>query len=273
MLAGFFLLANALGLVAAVNLQGSPAVQEASTAYQSPAAGLQVFLIIGVATVLLLALYRFDAGLLVRLWFGLALLLTTFIFFDALLAPLPALGATALALGLRYRTANPMRRNLLDAVSFAGAGALFGSLLSLPAAAVLYGLLSVYDYVAVNLSGHMVTLAKEGAASGTFMGFQTPTPDGTEVDLERRAAGDATGEGRRAGVLGGGDVIVPMIFAVALLSRFGPGAAVAAMLGSAAALHLFFVRLSGEKFYPAIPVVGAGSLVGLAAWLLISPLV
>lgn len=272
-LTGLFLLANALGFAAATRLQRSPAVQEAAAQYQEPAAGFTFFAVIGVATLVLLALYRYDQDLLVKIWFGSALFLTMFIFFDAVLPPVAALPLAVLVFAARFRTDDVMQRNLLDTVSFAGAGALFGSLLGYQAAFVLYGLLAVYDYVAVNMSGHMVDLATQGAATDTFMGFTYPKEEGATVESVADAANMDGGTEAQVGVLGGGDVIVPMIFAVSLLGPLGPGATVATMLGAAAALYVFMTRLTGEKFYPAIPVVGSGSLVGLLAWLVIAVVV
>ncbi len=269
-LTGFFLAANVLGVAAGTRLYGTEAVQQASAAYQSPVSGLWFFGALVLATVLLLALYRYRKQLLVKLWFGSALVVTAFILFDAFFPPLPALAATALFAVVRFRTRNVQARNALDVASFAGAGALFGSLIGLQAALVFLALLSVYDYIAVNNIGHMVELARHGAETDTFMGFTAPgAAEKMDTVAEDRAV---EAEGGQVGVLGGGDVVIPIVLAVAVIPVFGVGAAVATVVGATTALFLFFTviqRRETERFYPAIPVVGGGALFGLALWLLL----
>ncbi len=267
LLTALFLIANMLGLLAAIRLQEAVAVQEAAAQYQGAEAGLMFFGVIGLSTVLLLLLYRFKADIIVKLWFLTALFMTTLIFFDAALPVIPALVLTGTVLLLRWQVPDRLLQNLLDTIPFAGAGAFFGSIIGIVPAAILYALLAVYDVIAVRYSGHMVTLARESAATDTFMGFTyTDGPsDPGQVSLE-----PADDDGSRVGVLGGGDVIVPMLFATALIGPLGPGAALLSMMGAATALYLFMSRLSGEQFYPAIPVVGAGSLAGLAIWYAVS---
>lgn len=272
-LTGLFLAANLLGLAAGVQLYDVPAVQQASTAYQSPASGLWFFGVLLLATAVLLALYRYSKQLLVKLWFGSALVVTAFILFDAFLRPVPALLATVLFAVLRFRAAGPQLRNVLDTIPFGGAGALFGTLIGLQAALVFLVLLSIYDYIAVNNIGHMVELAQRGAETDTFMGFTAPGV-GEHVEAAVQAdAGEAAGEGGPGvGVLGGGDVILPIVLAVSVIPVFGVGAAVSTVAGAAAALFLFLTviqRRETKQFYPAIPVVGTGALFGTVLWLLV----
>lgn len=278
MLVGFFVTANVLGLAAGIQLYGVEAVSQASAAYQSPASGTAFFAVLVAATALLLLLYRYSKQLLVKLWLGAAIVFTTLLFFDAFLPLAPALAATALLVLVRFRTGDMFVRSALDTVPFAGAGALFGALLGFQAVLVFIALLAVYDYVAVNYVGHMVTLAQEGVSSGTFMGFQYPKggdAGGGEELVPADAGGDAEGERVSVGMLGGGDVVMPIVFAVSVVPLFGTGAAVSSIAGSTAALFLFLTVIQAretEKFYPAIPVVASGSMFGLVLFLLVSVL-
>lgn len=273
LLTALFTAANLLGVAAGTRLYGSAAVQQAASAYQSPLSGVWFFAVLVVSTAVLLGLYRWNRQLLVRLWFGAALVFTAFVLFDAFLGAVPAAAATLLFAVSRFRTDDMLLRNALDTVPFAGAGALFGAVLGVQAVLVFAALLAVYDYVAVNKLGHMVTLAKAGAESNTLMGFQYPkagvedAADNVELSAER------SGETVRVGMLGGGDVIVPIVIAVSLIPLFGTGAAVSVVAGSAAALFLFLTVIQSretEQFYPAIPVVGSGAVVGLALFLAVA---
>lgn len=271
MLTGFFAAANLLGVAAGVQLYGNEAVRQASAAYQSPASGFGFFAVLVLATVLLLGLYRYDKQLLVKLWFGAAILFTSLIFFDAFLPMLPALAATAVLAVARFWKRDMLLRNALDTVPFAGAGALFGTLLGFQAVLVFAALLAVYDYVAVNRIGHMVTLAREGAESGTLMGFQYPKND---VEVSPGSGGSAAEGGKvSVGMLGGGDVVMPIVLAVAVIPLFGVGAAISVAAGSTAALFVFLTFIQQketERFYPAIPVVGSGAVLGLMLFIVVS---
>ncbi len=275
LLTGLFAVANLLGVAAGTRLYASSAVQQAAAAYQSPASGAAIFAVLVVSTALLLALYRWNKAMLVRLWFGTALVFTAFVLFDAFLVLPAAVVATLVFAVLRFRTDDLLFRNVLDTVPFAGAGALFGAVLGFQAVLVFAALLAVYDYIAVNKLGHMVTLAKEGVASDTLMGFQYPkSGDLSGVDVSDVSTG-GDGGGRRIGMLGGGDVVIPIVIAVSLIPLFGTGAAVSVVAGSAAALFVFLTVIqsqASERFYPAIPVVGSGAVIGLTLFLALSAL-
>ncbi|MDY6766101.1 MAG: presenilin family intramembrane aspartyl protease [Candidatus Nanohaloarchaea archaeon] len=277
LLTALFSVANLLGVAAGVRLYASTAVQQAAAAYQSPASGAAIFAILVASTAILLALYRWNKAALVKVWFGSALVFTGFVLFDAFLPVTAAAAATLVFAVLRFRTDDLLLRNVLDTVPFAGAGALFGAVLGVQAVLVFAALLAVYDYIAVNRLGHMVTLAKEGAASDTLMGFQYPkSGDVSDAAVSDLSTGTETGrEGQRIGMLGGGDVVMPIVIAVSLIPLFGVGAAVSVVAGSAAALFVFLTVIQAresEQFYPAIPVVGSGAVLGLTLFLALSAL-
>ncbi|MDY6774075.1 MAG: presenilin family intramembrane aspartyl protease [Candidatus Nanohaloarchaea archaeon] len=278
LLVGLFLVSNLLGLTAALQLYGVPAVEKAAAVYRNPTSGAVFFGILLLATTLLLLLYRLNREFLVKAWFLSALFITSLIFFDAFLPVAPSAALALLLLGIRSRGSGTGLRNLMDTIPFAGAGALFGVLLGFRAALILFGLLAIYDYIAVNHLGHMVSLAKEGLSSGTLMGFQYPKD--RELGKEKTemsgnsGSGSGGGEGQaRIGMLGGGDVIMPMVLAVSIVPLFGVWAAVSTVAGSAAFLFVFLTavqRREAERFYPAIPVVGSGAILGLMLHLSLS---
>ncbi|MCJ7479391.1 MAG: presenilin family intramembrane aspartyl protease [Candidatus Nanohaloarchaeota archaeon QJJ-7] len=269
-LLGLFLAANLLGLSAGIRLYTAPAVQQVSSSYQGPVSGAAFFVLMMVATGILLLLYRLKNELVVKIWFNSALVITALMFFDAFLPSIAALAFALVLIGARYRTGSFLVRNLSDVIPFAGAGAFFGVVLGLRAAIVLFALLAVYDYIAVNRTGHMVKLAEQGIESGTMMGFQYPK----EEIGDRPVSGERMEKsGDKVGMLGGGDVIMPMMLAVSIVPVFGPAAAVSTIAGAATALFVFLTVIQQrdtERFYPAIPVVGSGALFGLVLHLALS---
>lgn len=270
MLVGLFVAANLLGLLTALRLMSFEAVQTASQQHQSAGTGLWFFGLIGASTILLLLLYKYNAELLVRLWFGSAIFMTMLIFVTAWIPPLIGIVVTILLVAGRFWVDDLLIRNAFDVIAFAGAGALFGSLIGVEPAFVLLVLLALYDYGSVYVTKHMIALARAGTETDTFMGFTYPKGDGTaatsdDPDISRPAEQDVPDDAVRVGILGGGDVIIPMIFAVTLV-EFSVLAALSAMTGAAIALYLLLTRGMEERFYPAIPTLATGLLAGFEFW-------
>lgn len=272
LLVALFLLANLLGLLAASNLQGTAVVEQAAAQHEGAASGVFFFLLIGAATALMLALYRLNAEILIRAWMFLALFMTTFLFFGAFFDLVTTTLMTGLVFIGRHRARSFAARNAYTVFPFAGAGALFGSIIGFAPAVLLLALLSVYDWFSVNISRHMVSLAKAGVASDTFMGFSYPKGDVDMDEMEQVPPGEADGETVQVGMLGGGDIVIPMLFAVAVLRDFGPLPALTAVVGAAVLLHLLLTKSREGTFYPAIPVVASGAAGGFLVGLLLTML-
>jgi presenilin-like A22 family membrane protease len=282
-----FLVTNVLGLMAAHNLQQHEEIQETKEQNQSAASGLYIFVMIAVSTAVLLILYKYNAQFVIKAWFALAILISTLIFFEALFDPLTALILTLVAVGTRFITDSPMIVNTMTIFAFAGFGAFFGSIFGLPAIIALMVILSLYDYFSVNISEHMVALAKFGMETNTFMGFTYPKgEDGMDMadadiqDLEPDDDASAEtvdgddGPGAGMGILGGGDIIVPLAFAATLLPDYGAIPAMVSIFGAAAGLTFLLLKAQNGKFYPAIPPVAIGSIMGWAvAWAVLELLV
>ncbi len=322
-----FLATNLMGLMAAQNMQQHEEIQKTAEQHDSAASGIYFFIMIGISTVLLLLLYKYDLNLAIKGWLMLALAMTTLLFFTALSESIYGIIATVtVVIGIVF-TDRPLVRNVLMMFPLAGAGAFFGSIFGVEAVLVLLVVLSLYDYFSVNISEHMVSLAKSGVESNTFMGFTYPREDGgiplddevadinadeqdaenadrdpvpqdqelddieldestdtvedTETDdtdsddLEQDDTAEIDESGapdsadaplpdQRGGVglLGGGDIVIPLIFAAALLQDFGTVPAVMSVLGAGTGLGFLLVKAEHGKFYPAIPPVAIGSVAG-----------
>lgn len=259
-----FLFSNFLGLMAAAR---NIAVTPVSAVQTSAASGLTLFTALIFVSVFILLLYKFEWFSVVKGWFVLAVFLSMLLFYDAF-APLWIAATAALASTLLYRRSQDMiLRNSVLAVAFAGAGAYLGLFLGFVPVLVVLVLVAVYDAVAVFYTEHMVDLAESGVASGTFMGFSLTKNKGTEKEIVDKAGAQEWTES--VNVLGGGDVVIPLLFAVAVMRRFGPTAAFFSVIGAALALYLLFRFMTGEQAYPAIPVVASGSFAGFFTWVLI----
>lgn len=261
-----------LGLYAAIQVAGlvGAVTVRTGTLVDSSTAGsfgsLQIFSMVLVATALMLLLVRYGLKTLLRLWFDTSMLMTGFIYLSVFFSGALAFGMAVAGAVVRRHVPHLWTRNGIDGLSFAGAGLLFGLLVDLRTAVLLILLIGIYDIVAVYLTEHMVQLATASMESGAFAGLMYPKDDTTTA-----TTGDVTpdedGSGE-IGIIGGGDIVIPLMLAVAATTALGVIAGLAVIAGATLGLVVLFEKSSEESFYPAIPAVGGGGLFGLALVLL-----
>ena len=71
-------------------------------------------------------------------------------------------------------------------------------------------------------------------------------------------------------ILGGGDVVFPIITAGVVMNALGFIPALMVVIGATIALSLLFLYSTKGKFYPAMPFITAGLFVGIAVAYLIA---
>ncbi|MFA6907902.1 MAG: presenilin family intramembrane aspartyl protease [Candidatus Micrarchaeia archaeon] len=157
-------------------------------------------------------------------------------------------------------------KNAAAIISSAGVGAIFGFSLGFLPAVIFTILLSIYDYIAVFKTRHMVEMARE--LSTRQLSFAVTAKDvperkqneKIEVYVER-----ANREGDRLD-LGTGDLSVPAMVAVSAYT-LGPNGLVysfAVATGSTIALYALLKFVSKERvFLPALPPICLGGMLGL----------
>jgi presenilin-like A22 family membrane protease len=110
---------------------------------------------------------------------------------------------------------------------------------------------------AVWKSKHMIKMAKFQAKSGMFAGLLFPY-----VIPVKGGAKKKKNAGLRTAILGGGDIGFPLIFAGVILKHMGFIPALVVVLFTALALFGLLTLGSKKKFYPAMPFISIGCLVG-----------
>jgi len=157
-------------------------------------------------------------------------------------------------------------KNTAAIISSAGVGAIFGFSLGFLPATIFVILLSIYDYVAVFKTRHMVEMARElstrqlsFAVTAKNVPARKPK-ESVEVYVER-----ANQEGERLD-LGTGDLSVPAMMSVSAYT-LGPNGLIyslAVAAGSTIALYALLKFVSKEKvFLPALPPICLGGMLAL----------
>lgn len=159
--------------------------------------------------------------------------------------------ALAVILGLSLSAAKyfrPQLKNAAAVMATAGVGVIFGVSLGLFPLIIFLILLSVYDFLSVFLTKHMVEMAdfvikKDMAFTVTARG-PPPAPGEKEQRLD----------------LGTGDMIAPVMMEVSTLA-WSPVATVFVFVGAVAALALFISLVYRKKMVlPALPPIVLGML-------------
>ncbi len=252
---------------------------------------------VGVGTAVMLALIRFSAFRIWKVWFLIAVLLSLYVAFGVLLPAWIAFGLALVLAAWKVFRPNPLVHNFTELFVYAGIAVLIAPLFDLFWGIMLLLAISVYDAIAVWHSKHMVTLAQAQTRSNLFAGLAIPKSGGHVKDAHairakgkgsggkgapasaRAQAGDMPRGGADVAILGGGDIAFPLLFSsvvlVWLVNARGlmPVAALYETLIVTAcatiSLALLFAYSKHGKFYPAMPFISAGCLVGLGiVWLL-----
>ena len=240
-----FLIAHFLGLIILNNYSAEelplglePPEVEENTSF------IPVFIGILLATVFMLFIARFRGMMFWKVWFFITITLTLTIAFGAFLTQFIAiLLAIAFAL-LRLFKNNVYIHNFSEMFIYGGLASIFVPVFNLFSISILLILISVYDYISVFKTKHMIKLAKMQTKSKIFTGLFIPYNGKTAI-------------------LGGGDIGFTLLFSGVILKESGIVAAV--IVSSIAALSLFglLVYSKKNKFYPAMPPLTIGCFIGL----------
>lgn len=251
----------------AATLEGEPALTHSSTAIgerpRFTGYASFLYLLFGVAAGTLLLLYIIKLGKLHlwKLWFFLAVFLSSSVAFGVLLPHVLALALGALLAYLKVMRSSVIIHNLSEVFIYSGIAVLLVPLFDLFWATMLLLAISVYDVIAVNKTKHMVNLATFQTKSGLFAGLMLGKP-----------AKAGTTSTKRAAILGGGDIAFPLLFAgVAMEHLILQGVpklhalftSLVIPFCAAIALFALFSLAQKDRFYPAMPAVTAGCLLGL----------
>ncbi|MBI3333984.1 hypothetical protein HYZ97_00670 [Candidatus Pacearchaeota archaeon] len=223
---------------------------------------------------LMVVLMRVNAELFLRLWFFLVITLALAVSIYALLFGLRVSDAAILSLGIAlplsfwkmYRR-NVIIHNVTELFIYPGIAAIFVPLLSIGTTVALLFIISLYDMYAVWHSGFMQRMAKYQIKTlKVFSGFFVPYLSQKERALMARLKKSGKKQASmkvHVAILGGGDIVFPIILAGVVLHVLGLLPALAISLGSTIALALLFMFSERGKFYPAMPFITAGCLLGL----------
>ena len=248
---------------------------------EGPSAILFILLAILIGTILLLILIKFKKLKLWKLWFFFAIFFAMAIAFSAFIPQsIAALLAFMLAI-LKIYKPTTLTQNLTEVFIYGGLAAIIVPLFkfSNPQFNVLgvfslLLLISIYDIIAVNRTKHMITLAKFQTKSKVFAGLMIPYK---KQQTQATSPKKTKEKGAKLAVLGGGDIGFPLIFAGVVMKDLmlsnteiiGYLKTLIIPLFVTMALAFLLFKGKQDKFYPAMPYLTVGCVVGYLVVLLL----
>ena len=242
-----------------------------------------------IAISLFLFLTRFNAEFFLRLWFFLVIVISLVISFNVFAYnfdilsqkinffswAVPASWFVALFLSLPLSYIKIYRRNffvhnITELFIYPGIASVFVPILNIFTVIFLLILISAYDAWAVWHSGIMQKMAKYQINKlNVFSGFFIPYVS-KKVKMQMMKAKNSkvfSGKQKKiranVAILGGGDVVFPIITAGVMLKTLGFLPALLAIIGAAMGLSYLFFVAEKKKFYPAMPFISTGIFVGI----------
>lgn len=261
-----------------------------------------ISLVIGItiAVFLFLLLSKINARLLIKIWFTFVVFLCLSIAISLLLYPqfglslftifgkrfsLAEIIAVPLAIIFTYLKIfkrNLIAHNLSELLIYPGLAVVFLPIVNLLLVIILLIIISVYDMIAVWKTKHMIKMAKfQVNELKLFTGFLIPyirKEDRIKIEkIKTMKLSDKQKNQRlkkekihvQIAALGGGDVAFPMIFVGVILLSLGLLPAIITILTTALSLVLLLFFSEKGKFYPAMPFLSIGCLIGLLISLMI----
>jgi len=232
-----------------------------------------------IAVLLILFIMKYKLNNLIKIFFFFVITLALAIAFNAILKNFTIYATIlsfliALALSfLKVFKPNYIIHNLTELLIYPGIAPMFVILFDSLTIIIMLVIISIYDIWAVWHSGIMQKMAKfqieqVGVFGGFFVPYLTKELREKIARLKKLKHKDQAKHKIKVSLamLGGGDIIFPIITSGVFLRDFGFGSALAVILGSFAGLFFLFLISEKKKFYPAMPFITGGIIFGLMVW-------
>jgi len=229
---------------------------------------IPIVIFILLATGIVLLLFKFGFLKLWKYWFLLSVWFTLTISFNAFIAEKIAIFlALVFALWKVFKN-NVYVHNFTEVFIYGALAAIFAPILNITSGIILLLFISLYDYIAVRKTKHMVTLAESQNKTKLFAGLMLPYKKGKKTKVIAKTASKIITKKTKISVaiLGGGDIGFPLLFAGIVmrelqLSLFSFKVFIIPICAAIALFSLFYFG-KDKKYYPAMPYITTGCLIG-----------
>ena len=247
--------------------QERPEIEESTSVFW-----LVIAVLIGTGIALLL--FKYNLHLLWKAWFFIAVWIcvtfAVYAFVDEYIA---------LFVGLFFAIFKVIKpnfyiHNIGELFVYAGIAVILVPIMNIFSGIVMLVLISLYDYWAVFKSKHMVSLVKSQEKTKVFAGLLIPySLKSIKTKLETKSTSNISKSSNKArkttaednseiAILGGGDIAFALLFAGLGFKYHGFFPSLLIPLFSTIAISYLLFKGQKGKFYPAMPFISIGCLIG-----------
>jgi len=236
-----------------------------------------IFSAIIVGTIIALLIIKLKLFAMWKLWFFISVWFCLSVAFFAFTSLYIALGVALLLTILKVYRSNIYVHNLSEMFIYGGLAAIFVFFMDITSAFILLILISLYDMFSVWQSKHMIKLAEfqtsQKLFAGVFIPYELP-----KKPKHKAKKGKKVEVAVKSAILGGGDIGFPLIFSGVVfkglvLVNSLPAAFFKTFIISVTtsiALLWLFIKAEKDRYYPAMPFVSIGCLIGyIIVWFLV----
>ena len=231
-----------------------------------------------IAILLLFFLSKFRVEFVLKAWFFLVVCIALFLTIYAFEILVPFMISPTLALIIPLIIALPLAfikiykkdffvHNFTELLIYPGIATVFVLILNIYTIIAFLVIISIYDVWAVWHSGIMQKMAKYQINKlNIFSGFFVPyVSKRVKLKIKKMKKSELKKKKIRVNVaiLGGGDIIFPIIAAGVMLKTLGFFPALFVVAGATLGLSYLFFFSEKQKFYPAMPFITAGIFVAM----------
>ena len=225
---------------------------------------IQLFVTILIITAFAVFLTRIKSIIIWKIWFFISVLFALLFAFAAFIPQTLALLIALVLTFYKVLRPNIIIHNFTELFIYGGLAGIFVPIFTIKTVFFLLILISVYDMIAVWKTKHMIKLAKFQSKLKIFAGLLVP------YSLQRLKLKTKKAVKTKIAILGGGDIGFTLIFAGVVMKSTGfTLEAFITPLIVTLALALLLFKGKKNKFYPAMPFLSIGCLVGYLITLLI----
>lgn len=237
---------------------------------------ISMIIAIAIGVVLILTLMKIRAELFIRIWFFGVITVALGVAINSFIQNIPYSALIAVIISLPLAIIKVFKRNIFvhnitELLIYPGIAAIIVPLLNVWTIVVFLIAISIYDIYAVWHAGFMQKMAKyQMNEVKVFGGFMVPyinRKDKLLIEKLKKLKDKSKAKLKKiqvsVAILGGGDVIFPIIMAGVVLNQFGFLSSIIIALGATIALSALFYYSEKGRFYPAMPFISAGCFIAL----------
>ena len=259
-----FSLSLILGILAGLRLEEIFVAQNISPQPISPWQFLFYFFLATVFLLFIIYFFKFKKGkgLILKLLFLLAIGFGDIFFFSLFLPDILNFLIVSILIFFLIKKPFLIVHNLAVVFAVAGVGAGLGIRLTPDMVILLLLIFSIYDFIAVYKTKHMVKMAKEMVKGQAILGFVIPQKISDFPTHLKEVK-----PGGKFLILGAGDIVFPLILAVSLIPQGILNSLIVALFSLVGlfAGFLIFISKKTRQPMPALPPIALFSIIGYLA--------